>query len=340
MASLRRLLWPASLLYECGVASRNLAFLSRIRKRRQLAGRVISVGNLTVGGTGKTPMVMWLAERLLAEGKSVGILTRGYGGNTDRKLRWAKESDEVALLRARLPESVMFGVGADRFAKGRELERAGVEWFLLDDGFQHRQLARDVDIVLLDAMDPFGGGLLLPAGKLREPRSALRRASIIMITRTERAPAIEAVVRRYTNAPIFYAWTRLRGVFDSASADPRNPALVDFRSRHLYAFCTIGNPSAFFDDLKRWGFSVAGETIFRDHHRLTQKDTVELNRRARAVKADGFICTEKDLWNDARLCASQLPVWVCRMDLQIPDGERFWQTVGEQSEHRAARGRE
>lgn len=161
---LRWLLWPASMAFGVGVALRSAAYRWRILKTRRLEGKVISVGNLTVGGTGKTPMVMWLAQRLLAEGKQAGILTRGYRGG-DGEEPGAPPSDEVALLRGRLERGAMLGVGAERFVKGKMLERHGVQWFLLDDGFQHLRLARDVDIVLLDASDPFGEGCCcLPEG--------------------------------------------------------------------------------------------------------------------------------------------------------------------------------
>lgn len=315
---------------------RAAAYRHGVFKTKRLGGAVISVGNLTVGGTGKTPMVMWLAERLIAEGKRVGILTRGYrgGGNVDEK--GAQASDEVAMLRGRLPRAGMLGVGADRFERGKMLQRHGVEWFVLDDGFQHLRLARDADIVLLDAKDPFGGGLLLPAGRLREPRAALRRASIVVITRSERAPAVEALINRFTDAPIFYAQTEIVGVYDSGD-DFAAPNFADCREKRLLAFCAIGNPAAFFDDLRRWGFTVVGEAAYRDHHRFTQQDAARLNHRALEAGADGFICTEKDFWNGARLCAGNLPVWICRTRLQVAEGEQFWQSVRQQAEHSLGR---
>src|SRR5580698_8260372 len=171
-----------------------------IFKTKTLPGTVICVGNLTVGGTGKTPMVMWIAERLAAEGKHAAILTRGYRGTADANAPGVPQSDEVALLRERLSGKVQIGVGADRYKNGEALARHGVDWFVLDDGFQHVKLARDADIVLVDASDPFGGGLTLPSGRLREPVSALRRANIVVITRSVQAsaPAVEAIIRRFT----------------------------------------------------------------------------------------------------------------------------------------------
>jgi tetraacyldisaccharide 4'-kinase len=333
---LQWLFWPAAALYRAGVQARAAAYRRGLLATERLTGKVISVGNLTVGGTGKTPMVMWLAEHLLAEGKRVAILTRGYRGKPEPGSQGVASSDEVALLRERLPRAALLGVGADRFARGRMLERHGVEWFLLDDGFQHLRLAREVDIVLLDATDPFGSGRLIPSGRLREPRTALRRASVVVITRSDRAPGLETVVRRFTNAPIFYAQTELCGAFDSKD-DARRPSFVDCRGRRLFAFCAIGNPQAFFDDLRRWGFTVVGESAFRDHHRLTERDAGDLNRAALRAGAEGFICTEKDLWNGAARCAGHLPVWICRINLHLTDAEGFWRTVRDQAERNALR---
>ena len=219
----RSLLWPFSLLYGAAAHLRARAYRRGIFKPQHLDGVVISVGNLTTGGTGKTPMVLWIAERLMHEGKKVGILTRGYRGEKvtpssgiDAQAATTNAaistSDEVRLLQARLGDRVPLGVGANRYEQGRELAKLGVNWFVLDDGFQHLQLARDVDIVLIDATNPFGGGRLLPAGHLREPRSALARADIIVITRSTHAPAIEAAIRRDSAAPIFYARPKLDSI--------------------------------------------------------------------------------------------------------------------------------
>ncbi len=143
------------MLYSAVVRAKSLAYARGIFRGRRLPGTVISVGNLTVGGTGKTPMVLAIAERLAQEGKHTAILTRGYRGTKTSGGSGVPQSDEVALLRERLLGAVQLGVGADRYKNGMVLSRHGVDWFVLDDGFQHRKLARDVDIVLVDALDPF-----------------------------------------------------------------------------------------------------------------------------------------------------------------------------------------
>src|SRR5580700_9080048 len=164
-----RLLWPLSVIYAIVSHLRAWCYARGIFRVRQLPGTVISVGNLTVGGTGKTPMVLWMAERLAREGHRPAILTRGYRGAAQADASGVPQSDEVALLQARLGAEAQLGVGKDRYRTGKTLERHGESWFILDDGFQHLKLSRDSNVVLLDASDPFGGGLLLPAGRLREP---------------------------------------------------------------------------------------------------------------------------------------------------------------------------
>jgi tetraacyldisaccharide 4'-kinase len=332
------LLWPLTLPYGAVSHLRARAYRKGILKQQHLDGIVISVGNLTTGGTGKTPMVLWIAERLAAEGKSVGILTRGYRGETFSKNTFSQNtpsqntdeadgpestSDEVQLLKARLGDAVAFGVGADRFARGQELARRGVKWFVLDDGFQHLQLARDVDIVMIDATNPFGGGHLLPAGRLREPKTALARASVIVVTRSNHSPAVEAAVRRDSEAPIFYA----RAELDSVSA-PFHPRLTeqDARGKKLFAFCGIGNPQAFIADLRDWGFQIAGHKFFPDHHRYSRLDIREIEAAARSTGAAGVICTEKDSFNCPGRWES-MDLWVCAISLRVEREDDFWRAM-------------
>jgi tetraacyldisaccharide 4'-kinase len=322
------LLWPLTLPYGGVSRLRARAYQTGILTQRHLNGVVISVGNLTTGGTGKTPMVLWVAERLHSEGKRVGILTRGYRGEPIAKDSadgsaggWT--SDEVQLLAARLGEKVEFGVGADRFARGQELARRGVAWFVLDDAFQHQQLARDVDIVMIDATNPFGGGHLLPVGRLREPKTALARADVIVITRSNHSPAVEAAIRRETSAPIFYAHAELKSV-----SAPFHPHLTEYdaREKKLFAFCGIGNPAAFIADLRDWGFQIAGHRFFPDHHRYSREDVRAIEAAARAVGAEGVICTEKDSFN----CSASWPSfdrWVCSISLRVEREDDLWRTI-------------
>jgi tetraacyldisaccharide 4'-kinase len=321
-----RLLWPLSILYSSIVRLKIWCYTRGVFQKRKLPGTVISVGNLTVGGTGKTPIVLAIAERLAEEGKHAAILTRGYRGTSGTTPSGEPQSDEVALLRERLAGKVQLGVGADRFKMGTVLARHGIDWFVLDDGFQHLKLSRDVDIVLVDATDPFGGGAVLPAGRLREPLSALRRADAVVITRSVQAPspAIEAIIRRHTGCPIFYASTRLESVLRVPGLDVALPQ-PHWREARFLAFCGIGNPTAFFDDLRNWGFQVAGERSFADHHVYNAREAADLERAASGCGADALLCTEKDVWNLRDVRFSALPVYCCRISFELP--ENFWDAM-------------
>jgi tetraacyldisaccharide 4'-kinase len=307
------LLWPASKLYGVGVALRTRLYAHGWRKQKRLKAAVISVGNLSVGGTGKTPLVIWLAQKLLEQGHRVAILTRGYRGT-------AGSSDEVDLMRSRLQNRVIFGVGKDRFAEGQRIEsRQAIDIFLLDDGFQHLQLARDLDIVLMDASRPVGGQPLLPAGPMREPISAVVRADIIVFTRTENAPGAKEAIQRFWKLPIFAASTFLLG-FRSLGMEGPLQTVADLGSGPFFAFCGIGNPEAFVRDLQRWGVAPVGHMFFADHHRYTLEDVQAIERAAKGVGAKGLLTTEKDFCNLTSVALPALPVYVSIIDLKV-DGE-------------------
>lgn len=321
------ILWPASILYGAAARARAWTYRAGIAKQGRLRGVVVSVGNITAGGTGKTPMVVWVAERALGAGKKVGLLSRGYrplpqGQSEANAQGW---NDEVGLLHGRLGTRVEMGVGAKRFEKGKDLEGRGVEWFVLDDGFQHLQVARDVDIVMIDATKPFGGGHILPAGRLREPVSALQRADIVVAHRAEeRVPAIEAVIRRYSKSPIYYSQTKLLGFEPFRESDGGATPLAGMK---LFGFCGIGNPSAFFADLKRWGITLVGYEVFRDHHRYTNADVARLQEAARAAGADALVCTEKDTYDLPRDVKIGLPIYFCKIGLKFDDEEGLWRDI-------------
>jgi tetraacyldisaccharide 4'-kinase len=322
----RTLLQPLGLLYGTAMRLRTAFYEHGLLRSWRLPGTVISVGNLTVGGTGKTPMVLWIAERLVQEGHRPAILTRGYRGLGQGDASVGAASDEVALLRQRLDGRAQFGIGKDRYKNGLALAKDGAEWFILDDGFQHLELQRDANIVLLDATDPFGGGGVLPAGRLREPRSGLARADIVIITRTSRAPALETIVRRFTKAPIFYGQTRPDGVLRLPSMTEVLPE-SERRQFKFFAFCGIGNPVAFFADLKSWDFSFVGQRSFADHHRYSSAEVQELRAAAAAAGANALICTEKDMFNLPTSLASTLPIYACRIRLALNDENAFWAAV-------------
>jgi tetraacyldisaccharide 4'-kinase len=274
---------------------------------------VISVGNLTYGGTNKTPFVEMLCRALADHGVPVGIVSRGYGGdNSD--VRVIEESriegveadrrsvgDEPLLLSARLPR-IPVAVSRDRMKGLKELKRRGVPLAVADDAFQHRRLVRDVDIVLIDAACPFGSGRLIPAGILREPPSALKRAHIVVVTKADQVDTStlsglrRGLAKFVPEDRIFSA--RLR-VVDWVLRGPRGfrPFQESVRGRRLMAFSAIGNPDSFIRSLEREGAQVVGERHFRDHHVYSREDMKTLYDQRAACGADFLACTEKDVYN-------------------------------------------
>jgi len=333
------ILSPFSLLYGAVSNLRARAYRTGMLKPQRLEGTVISVGNLTVGGTGKTPMVLWIVERLLAEGKRVAVLTRGYRGETASSaasdIEAVSTSDEVRLLKHRLGDRAQFGIGRDRYKTGAALAKQGIEWFVLDDGFQHLRLERDVNIVLIDASNPFGGGRLLPAGRLREPLSALGRADLVVITRTSHAPGLERSIQRYTNSPIFYAQPRLDAI-RCVAAGRLGDSIATGLAGKPFAFCGIGNPHSFLFTLRDSGVEIAGHQFFPDHHRYTKADAAQIVLAAQGVGAAALICTEKDLYNlgDAfettdLLCAT--------ISMKVEREDDFWHQIISIANNRAPR---
>jgi tetraacyldisaccharide 4'-kinase len=313
-APVRALLYPLSVCYAWIVAARLALYRSGRLKQRRLKAAVISVGNLTVGGTGKTPMVLWMAEKFLAEGKRVAILSRGYRGADGT-------SDEIAMLRRRLGDRVAFGVGADRYAEGQRIEAEHpIDVFLLDDGFQHLQLARDVDVLLLDGTHPLKNEALLPAGTLREPISAGERADIVVVTR-DSGQADETIAHGRRES-FFFAQTRLLG-FRVCGERGIPRYLSEIEQRPLFAFCGIGNADAFFADLRRWHVPVAGTMAFRDHHKYGAGDIERLRHAALACGAQGFVTTEKDEQNLRDAGALNTPVYAAVIDFVISSQSEF-----------------
>jgi tetraacyldisaccharide 4'-kinase len=317
---LRLLLWPLSLVYGAVVRLRVLFYERGWLKQARLNAPVISVGNLTVGGTGKTPLVIWLATRLLGEGKRVAILSRGYHGKNGT-------SDEVELAKYRLQNRVAFGVGKRRYIEGRRIEAAQeVDVFLLDDGFQHLQLARDLDILLMDTSRALGGEELLPAGPLREPLAAMKRANVLVFTRTETAAGATGAIAKLREYPVFAASTQLLG-FRCWGGDVAVLPKEQIGDGPFLAFCGIGNPDAFFKDLENWNLKVASKKVFPDHHRYTPSDLDRLQNSARQSGAVAFLTTEKDAQNLSGLELNEMPVYLALIDLAVSPEAEFWDII-------------
>ncbi len=323
-ALLSALLVPLALAYGRAVRARNRRY-DRPGASRGIPIPVLSVGNLAAGGTGKTPMVVWLVRHLEAEGRKPTVVTRGYGGRAGKGPLLVSSGggplagpevcgDEPVLLARALP-GIPVLAGSDRVAGAEAAVVEGADIVVLDDGFQHRRLARDLDLVLLDGTDPFGNGRLLPAGPLREPTEALARASAVIVTRSRPdadVSAIAAVVARCApGVPVLRAGHRRTG-FASASGAPVA------RPTRAVAFCGIGNPVPFLRDLEEEGVEIAAARVFPDHHPYLRREIQGLAKLA-GRHGGALVTTEKDLVRVPAAVAD--PVLALRIETVVHDAE-------------------
>ena len=322
----RYLLLPLAPLYRGAVRARETAYRRGWLHRVRLGVPVISVGNISVGGTGKTPTVIALVRELAHLGRRPAVLTRGYRRSSrdpvvvvgpDPRQGVAEVGDEPLEMARRLP-GVPVVVDADRVQGGREAIRLGADVLVLDDGFQHMALERDLDLVLLDAGDPWGGGHVPPRGRLREPLSALRRASAFLVTKAPvdgRAVVEEIEARLKEIAPgkqVFVARLRPNRV-RVAEEGWRNPEVL--RGRRVLAFAGLGRPEAFAVSLAEAGADVVATQWFGDHQEYTQRDVDRVLARAGAVDATP-VTTAKD----AVKLPTDAPVWVVEAVMEPVEG--------------------
>lgn len=323
---------PLSLLYRAVTQARTAAYEKGMFQICRLKAPVISVGNLTVGGTGKTPFVEWLCRVLAEQGKRVCVLTRGYGRDNPATrvlvsdgstilADAAEAGDEPLLLAQNLKGLAAVISDADRAAAGKwATEQLGSEVFVLDDGFQHLRLARDLNVVLIDATNPWGSGHLLPHGRLREPRSALSRADCIVLTRVEKNRDVESLkqeIQRFNQtSPIFTSIMNVKTVSQLGSAVQGDLTTV---AQRVAGFCGIANPQSFFDQLDDAGFQSVLNKPFSDHHRYTQSEIDSFCWKAKESGAQALITTAKDAVKLLPL-NFELPCYVLHIEVSI-EGE-------------------
>jgi tetraacyldisaccharide 4'-kinase len=310
-----------ALPYGLAVGARNLAYDTGLLPAARPPVPVISVGNLTLGGTGKTPLVAWLARTVAAHGLEPAVVSRGYGAARGER------SDEAAELAILLP-TVPHVADRDRVAGVRAAAAAGADVALLDDGFQHRRLARDLDIVAVDATDPWGGGRLFPRGLLREPLAGLARAQAVVLTR---ANAVEPrtrheIRRRLERAcggirPRVWVEATHRPVRLRSAAASTQPLELLARSR-IAAFAGIGNPGAFRASLASLDAGLVGFRAFPDHHAYTPGDLGAVRDWAAGLRADLLVTTLKDLVKVRAERLGDIPLVALEIALEIlPDGD-------------------
>jgi tetraacyldisaccharide 4'-kinase len=275
-------------------------------KGQRLACPVVSIGNITVGGTGKTPMVIMLADLLTKAGFRPAILSRGYGGKKTEKVNvvsdgknlrmGVKEAGDEPLLMAKSLGDVPVVTGKKRYITGKyAMDHFNVDVIILDDAFQHRSLERDLDIVLLDGERPFGNGFMLPRGTLREPKEALQRAHVVVVAGNDNdkgAKGDHSPVRAYTDAPLFFAARKPKAVIDGKNGEERPPEYL--KGKKICAFSGIAHPESFRETLQSLGGTIVAFIPFPDHHVYGKKDIADIGRRSAESSAELVITTEKD----------------------------------------------
>ncbi|MFB0555017.1 MAG: tetraacyldisaccharide 4'-kinase [Phycisphaerae bacterium] len=321
---LRLLLGVAAGGYSIAVRLRNFLYSNGWLKAHRADAVVISIGNITVGGTGKTPLVIWLCKQIISDSKfqisnsQCGILTRGYKAAKDsrhktqdsrRKTQEARLKrqdtrgktqvyrDEPAILAENCPE-VKVIVNPDRVAGAAEaINKFGAKVLIMDDGFQHRRLVRDLDIITIDGTQPFGYGKMLPAGLLREPIASLKRADAVVITRCDQVTKAELseiekklsiinpdmIIARSIHTPAYVKTT-----------DNKEISLDYLKGKKIFAFCGIGNPDAFLNTIKTTGCELVGSKFYNDHHHYTNDCLADIYEQAGVLKADLILTTQKD----------------------------------------------
>jgi tetraacyldisaccharide 4'-kinase len=278
--------------YRLAAAWRNRRYDRGQATIHRVATRVISVGNITCGGTGKTPMVEWLARWFRRRGVRVTLISRGYGAEAGAR------NDEALELEQKLPD-VPHLQNADRVAAARiAIEQLESQLILLDDAFQHRRIHRDLDIVLIDALEPFGYEHLLPRGLLREPVAALGRAQVIALSRADLVSGPERsriLARVRTEAPSAICLEIAHRPQSLLAWPARQEKIESLGGKRVAAFCGIGNPRGFQRTLASCGFDVIAFRQFPDHHPFRREDIESLESWCRNVEPAAVVCTHKDL---------------------------------------------
>jgi tetraacyldisaccharide 4'-kinase len=312
--ALRCAAWP----YGWGVGWRNRSYDQGRRAIIRVERPVVSVGNLTLGGTGKTPLVAYLARWYRQREVRVSIVSRGYGAGE------SGTNDEALELEQQLPD-VPHVQDADRVAAAQlAIEELDTQLILLDDGFQHRRLDRDIDLVLLDALDPFGLDYLFPRGMLREPVTSLARADVVALSRSNlidaaKRDAIRKQVERVAPEALWIETSHIPRHLLNASSQ-RQPWSY-LAGKRVGAFCGLGNPSGFRQTLAHCGLGVVAWREFPDHHRYTREDVTSLTNWGAQERLDALICTHKDLVKLGVDSLGSCPLWALAIELEVGEGE-------------------
>jgi tetraacyldisaccharide 4'-kinase len=322
-----------SLLYGAVVHLRRFCYGLHIFKRNKIPAPVISVGNLTLGGTGKTPTVIQVAQLLTRNNKRAAVVSRGYGRKDEKEVIVVSDGrsvlvdsqtggDEPVMIGSKLP-GIPVVVGCKRYnAALLALQRFNPDVVILDDGFQHIQIKRDLDIVLVDAGSPFGNGKLFPAGILREPVHALKRADAVLITNTDVGTDVgklKETLRNYTRARIFTSRQVPVDLIDYRSSDIMPLAVL--RGSRVLALSGIARPDAFIAMLRSLGADIAVARTYPDHYDYQQSDLAEVFQKAADEKISMIVTTEKDAIRLTKLHVEG--IWALRIELTVAEHDEW-----------------
>jgi tetraacyldisaccharide 4'-kinase len=330
VAFLRALATLAAWFYDKVVALRNLLFDLEVLKIHRLNCPVISVGNLAMGGTGKTPMVVWLARFFSKEGYRVGIVSRGYGGAESRRVTVVSDGENILADQAisgdepQMLARQLSGIPVLCSTKRVKAGKAAIEKFncnvlILDDGFQHRYLARDLDVVMLDSRDPYGSDRLFPCGRLRERTAALARAQVLVLScfdGSEGAEKNREILRKEWPDKIIATATYLP-IRIFAAADQRERPPNSLRESRLAAFAGIARPDDFFQSVHDLGGRLVYTAALPDHHPLTPELLASLVRQASRFKPEIWLTTEKDWVRLPEFLPQEMELWVMAGEIDL-----------------------
>lgn len=329
---LQGMLIPLSLIYQLVMTVRSFLYANGLIASRRLVRPVISVGNLTAGGTGKTPLVIHMVRHLSSQGLGLAVLSRGYKGkpaqavNTVSDLKGIRlgvreSGDEPYLMAGKLPGTPVL-VGKDRFALGSEaILRFDPDCLILDDGFQHLSLSRECNIILLDGEFPFGNGLCLPSGSLREGVSAIRRADLIAISGDPSGEVLSRIRGLAPGVPVHVVRFEASGLRSLPSHEVESLSLL--QGKRVMAFAGIARPERFFRSIERAGAELVHRRSFPDHHPYTGEEAASLFRDGLEHKVDCLITTEKDAVRFPEV-PQELPVFALVLSVEFQDEERFF----------------
>jgi tetraacyldisaccharide 4'-kinase len=294
--------------------------------------KIISVGNISMGGTGKTPFTIMLARHYISKGMKVCILSRGYKGNAGYDTNVVsdgrsilmppdKAADEPYMMAVNCPEAVVI-TGKERVRSYEYAEKhfkPGI--YLLDDGFQHKKMKRDIDICLLDHKRPVSTGFMFPFGYLREPASGVERADIVVFTRADSLTVPDSVAKYLKGKPVFFSSVKFAGLYNEDGA-----ADISLEGKRVFAFAGIASPKKFFTFLRSLGAEIVGRKIYSDHHCYCGRETYVVERKAREMEAEIIVTTEKDyvkLPSDVKS-----DIYYAKIDIELNDKDDFFEKVG------------